>query len=103
MSTPWIRDYLLDVAQTYGAQLYNTPVTPAKKRVQLTDVRSWLPYSPILTVALQFLTYQESSYVWAWISDKDHRVSVRISKDAVDQYKRSVGLPLPLYYLSQSL
>jgi hypothetical protein len=90
----------MDVAQTYGAQHYNAPVTAGKKKVQLTDVRSWIPSSPILTVARQFLTYQESSYVWAWISDKGHRVSVRISKDAVDQYKRSVGLPLPLYCLS---
>ncbi|KAF8444565.1 hypothetical protein L210DRAFT_3642827 [Boletus edulis BED1] len=71
MSNPWIRDYIMNVAETFGAQLYNAPVSSGKKKVQLTD----------------FLTYQENSYVWAWISDKDYKVSVRISKDAADQYK----------------
>ncbi|KAH0827829.1 hypothetical protein J3R83DRAFT_3455 [Lanmaoa asiatica] len=75
MSSPWIRDYFMDVAETYGAQLYNVPVSKKKRRVQLTD----------------FLTYQENSYVWAWVSDKDHRVPVRISKDAVDQYNTTHG------------
>jgi len=95
MSGPWIRDYLMDVAETYGAQLYNAPVSTGKKKVQLIDVRAPLPYSSILTVTFQFLTYQENSYVWAWISDKDHRVSVRISKDTVDQYKRLVDSHCP--------
>lgn len=49
MSSPWIRDYLMDVAETYGAQLYNAPESKKKKRVQLTDVRSLLPHLPILT------------------------------------------------------
>ncbi|KAG6372304.1 hypothetical protein JVT61DRAFT_7744 [Boletus reticuloceps] len=71
MSSPWIRDYFMNVAETFGAQFYNAPVSSDKKKVQLTD----------------FLTYQENSYVWAWISDKDYKVSVRISKDAADQYK----------------
>ena len=103
MSSPWIRDYLVDVAETCGAQFYSAPVTTTKKKVQLADVRSPLPHPPILTVSLQFLTYQGNSYVWAWISDKDHRVSVRISQDAVDEYKRSVELALPLPRFSQSL
>ncbi|KAG8213900.1 hypothetical protein J3R82DRAFT_10645 [Butyriboletus roseoflavus] len=75
MSSPWIRDYLMDVAETYGAQLFNAPVSTKKKKVQLTDL----------------LTYHENSYVWACISDKDYRVSVRISKYAVDQYKSAHG------------
>lgn len=92
MSSPWIRDYFMNVAEAYGAQIYNAPVSNMKKRVQLTDVSSSLMYLPMLT-ASQLLTYQEDSYVWAWISDKDYRVSVRISKDAADQYKRSVRHP----------
>lgn len=103
MSSPWIRDYLIDVAETYGAQLYNAPVSEKKKRVQLTDVRSLSLYSLILTHFPQFLTYQEDSYVWAWVSDKAYRVSVRISKDAIDEYKRSVGLLSSLHYLPQPL
>lgn len=39
MSPSWIRDYLIGVAETHGAQLYNAPVTKVKKKVQLTDVR----------------------------------------------------------------
>ncbi|KAF8554167.1 hypothetical protein OG21DRAFT_1603650 [Imleria badia] len=82
ISSPWIRDYLSGVAETYGAQFYNAPVSSTKRKVQLTD----------------FLTYQENSYVWAWISDKEYRVSVRISKDAVDLYKsyRPMFSPRPL-------
>ncbi|KAG9316581.1 hypothetical protein JVU11DRAFT_2634 [Chiua virens] len=76
MSSPWIRDYIVDVAETYGAQCYNAPaMTKGRKKVQLID----------------FLTYHENSYVWAWISDKNFRVSARISKDAVDEYKSKHG------------
>lgn len=97
MPSPWIRDYLVDVAEIYGAQLYNAPVSKGKKRVQLTDVCPPLLHWSFLTVS-QFLTYQEGSYVWAWVSDKDYKVSVRISKDAIDEYERSVGLLSLLHY-----
>ncbi|KAH7888725.1 hypothetical protein F5I97DRAFT_1854917 [Phlebopus sp. FC_14] len=70
---PWIRDYLIEVAETYGEKLYNVPLFNKRKRVQLTD----------------FLTFQEDSYIWAWASDKDHSVSIRISKEAVEEYKRA--------------
>lgn len=34
----WISDYLIDVAETHGAQLYDAPLFNKKKRVQLTEV-----------------------------------------------------------------
>lgn len=49
MSGPWIRDYLVDVAETYGTQLYDAPrssLPSGKKKVQLVDVR---PFIIILT------------------------------------------------------
>lgn len=55
MSSPWIRDYLIDVAETYGVQLYNTPLPKGKKRVQLTNVSFLLvrtttnPESPLVS------------------------------------------------------
>ena len=61
--------------------------SPAHRRTFLVAA----PANP--DTPLQLLTYQENSYVWAWISDRDYRVSVRISKHAADQYKRSVRLP----------
>ncbi|KAF9227385.1 hypothetical protein BS17DRAFT_775398 [Gyrodon lividus] len=78
MPGPWICSYFINIAEIYGAQLYNTPLSHKKKRVQLTD----------------FLTYHDDSYIWAWASDKEHRVSIRITKDAVEDYKRLHGRKL---------
>ncbi|KIL00711.1 hypothetical protein PAXRUDRAFT_798762 [Paxillus rubicundulus Ve08.2h10] len=84
---PWICSYCIDVAESYGAKLYNAPVFQRKKRVQLTE----------------FLTYQDNSYVWAWASDKEYRISIRIEKDAVDDYKRSVKLSASPHHPSHPL
>ncbi|KAF8844341.1 hypothetical protein BDN67DRAFT_1000321 [Paxillus ammoniavirescens] len=67
---PWI--------ESYGAQLYNAPIFQRKKRVQLAEL----------------LTFEDNSYIWAWASDKEHRISIRIAKDAVDEYKRLHGRKL---------
>ncbi|KAI6166192.1 hypothetical protein EDD17DRAFT_1551328 [Pisolithus thermaeus] len=68
---PWIRDYLIEVAERHGEQLYNVPLCNKMRKVQLTEL----------------LTFHENSYVWAWISDKTHRIAVRISKEGVEAYE----------------
>ncbi|KAF9241558.1 hypothetical protein BU15DRAFT_73284 [Melanogaster broomeanus] len=75
---PWIYSYFIDVAETYGAKFYDVAPFQKKKKVQLTD----------------FLTYEDDSYLWAWVSDKEHNVSVRISRDAVQEYNRLHGRKL---------
>ncbi|KAG6334634.1 hypothetical protein ID866_4460 [Astraeus odoratus] len=67
----WICNYLIDIAENHGGQLSNAPFFSKKKRVQLID----------------FLTFYEDSYVWAWASDKSHRIPIRISKEGVQEYK----------------
>jgi len=36
----WISDYLIDAAETYGAQHYDVPPFKKKKRVQLIEVNN---------------------------------------------------------------
>ncbi|KAI6002731.1 hypothetical protein EDD15DRAFT_2465522 [Pisolithus albus] len=67
----WICDYLIEIAERHGGQLGDVPLCNKKKRVQLTE----------------FLTFHENSYVWAWISDKAHRIAVRISREGVENFK----------------
>ncbi|KIM65018.1 hypothetical protein SCLCIDRAFT_585033 [Scleroderma citrinum Foug A] len=67
----WISDYLIDAAETYGGQLYDVPPFIKKKRVQL----------------IEFLTFHENSYVWACASDKTHRIPIRISREAAEEFK----------------
>lgn len=72
---PWICDYLIEIAERHGGQLCNLPFCNKRKKVQLTE----------------FLTFHENSYVWAWISDKAHRIAVRISREGVEDYKARHG------------
>ncbi|KAI6121694.1 hypothetical protein F5141DRAFT_1289858 [Pisolithus sp. B1] len=72
---PWICDYLIEVAERHGEQLYNVPFCNKRKKVQLTEL----------------LTFHKNSYVWAWISDKVHRIAVRISREGVEDYEARHG------------
>ncbi|KAF8265464.1 hypothetical protein EI94DRAFT_326812 [Lactarius quietus] len=74
LNIPWIADYLINIAETYGSNLTKVPVhaKPGKK-VQL----------------LQFLTFQDYSdndCVWAYVSDKHQQLPVRFSRHALTSY-----------------
>ncbi|KAH9166444.1 hypothetical protein EDB89DRAFT_217499 [Lactarius sanguifluus] len=76
LNTPWIADYLINIAETYGSSLTNVPahVKPGKK-IQL----------------LKFLTFQqytEDDCVWAYVSDKHQQLPVRFSRDALARYSK---------------
>ncbi|KAI6157772.1 hypothetical protein BKA82DRAFT_996110 [Pisolithus tinctorius] len=75
---PWICNYLIDVAEKHGGQLYNAPIYDKRKRVQVTE----------------FLTFHEDSYIWAWVSDKSHCIPVRISREAVEDFSGRCGRPV---------
>lgn len=36
--SPWILEFLLDIAKGFGAKLYNVQPYPKKKKVQITEV-----------------------------------------------------------------
>ncbi|KAH8979205.1 hypothetical protein EDB92DRAFT_1955403 [Lactarius akahatsu] len=76
LNTPWIADYLINIAETYGSSLTNVPahVKPGKK-IQL----------------LRFLTFQqytEDDCVWAYVSDKHQQLPVRFSRAALARYSK---------------
>ncbi|KII92536.1 hypothetical protein PLICRDRAFT_695876 [Plicaturopsis crispa FD-325 SS-3] len=75
MSSPWIAKYLVEIGETYGSILANTPKCEKKKKVQLVD----------------FLTYEaaQDDCIWAVVSDRNFRIPVRFTKDALDEYSRS--------------
>ncbi|KAH8107992.1 hypothetical protein BXZ70DRAFT_27293 [Cristinia sonorae] len=71
---PWICDYLIEVAEEYGANISGIPPHPLTKKAQL----------------IKFLTHpkpDEDSWVWATISDKVYTIPVRFSKEAVAAYR----------------
>ncbi|GJE94422.1 hypothetical protein PsYK624_105910 [Phanerochaete sordida] len=76
LSPPWLRDYLLAVAQTHGGDLMSVPVhTPAKK-VQI----------------VKFITRQtegQDNWIWAVVSDLQFMLPVRFSKEAMKAFKHS--------------
>ncbi|KAH9485318.1 hypothetical protein JR316_0002226 [Psilocybe cubensis] len=70
---PWIRDYIISIAESYGANFSNIPLYPKNKKVQL----------------IQFLTYgsdNQDTLIWAEISDKQYIIPVKFTKDAVADY-----------------
>ncbi|KJA27812.1 hypothetical protein HYPSUDRAFT_34960 [Hypholoma sublateritium FD-334 SS-4] len=73
--TPWILPYLLESAETYGAQISTIPPFEKKKKVQI----------------IEFLTFgsdAQDTYIWARVSDKQHTVPLKCSKDAVAEFSR---------------
>ncbi|KAI0066048.1 hypothetical protein BV25DRAFT_1912851 [Artomyces pyxidatus] len=73
---PWIEDYLIELAETYGANVGGFPVHNAGKKVQLVE----------------FLTFQAregDDCIWAKVSDKRQRIAVRFSSKALTEYAAS--------------
>ncbi|KAF5370642.1 hypothetical protein D9758_001856 [Tetrapyrgos nigripes] len=72
----WIQSYLLNVAETHGANLSSVPFS-CKKKVQLID----------------FLTFgstdlNKDDLLWGIVSDKNHHLPVRFSQEAVAEYRK---------------
>ncbi|KAJ7218130.1 hypothetical protein GGX14DRAFT_439944 [Mycena pura] len=75
---PWIRDYLISVAETHGANLSAASLQEKGKKVQI----------------IEFLTFgaeNEDSAIWATIHDKYMAVPIKFSKDAVAACYKSLG------------
>ncbi|KAH9985793.1 hypothetical protein BJV74DRAFT_988612 [Russula compacta] len=77
LNAPWIADYLIDIAETYGCKLSSVPVQhkPGRK-VQI----------------LQFLTFrqfEEDDCIWAYVSDKHQQIPVRFSRYAIAEYDKA--------------
>ncbi|KIM45036.1 hypothetical protein M413DRAFT_327654 [Hebeloma cylindrosporum] len=75
--SPWLCEYIISIAETYGAQLSNTPANNKKKKVQIKE---------FLTFPLQG---QEEAHVWAIISDKQHTIPVKFTREAMAEYSQT--------------
>ncbi|THU95359.1 hypothetical protein K435DRAFT_839514 [Dendrothele bispora CBS 962.96] len=74
---PWISSYLIEVAETYGANLASIPLSPKKRKVQL----------------IEFLTFGSSDpnvdgIVWGIVSDKEYHIPVRFNQEAIADYRK---------------
>ncbi|KAK7692310.1 hypothetical protein QCA50_003935 [Cerrena zonata] len=81
ISKPWILNYLTEVAESQGPNLASVKPSSKGKKVQLIGSVS------------KFLTRQQpgdDSWVWAKISDKEHSIPVRFSKEAIRACMRHV-------------
>ncbi|KDR75434.1 hypothetical protein GALMADRAFT_249490 [Galerina marginata CBS 339.88] len=74
---PWISDYLIDVAENFGAKLSDIPTYNKKKKVQI----------------IRFLTYgsDEDILIWTESSDKNHVIPIKFTKEAVSEYRKNSG------------
>ena len=98
VSKPWILDYLIGVAETYGGDL---PLVPSSKpviRAQLVKasiVISLLCMRSDLDYAYQWLTHHkdehDDSHLWAVLSDQAHEIPVRFNQEAVRLHKKYVA------------
>lgn len=43
--TPWLLDYVLSIAETYGASISDVPSHAKGKKVQITEVSSHIKHS----------------------------------------------------------
>ncbi|OCH93719.1 hypothetical protein OBBRIDRAFT_789922 [Obba rivulosa] len=89
ISDPWIYNYLLDVAETYGGDLSSVPLK--EKPVIRAQLVKWLTH---------LKDENDDSHVWALLSDKTYEIPVRFSKGAVRLHKRNPafqGKPLTEY------
>ncbi|KIY44367.1 hypothetical protein FISHEDRAFT_61907 [Fistulina hepatica ATCC 64428] len=87
--SPWMLDYLVNIAETYGANIQDTKRFPTNKKAQIIEV-CVEKQTRFLVVEEknQFLTYSRDTYVWAFISDKSFRIPVKFSADSVREYER---------------
>ncbi|KAJ7901761.1 hypothetical protein B0H14DRAFT_3851873 [Mycena olivaceomarginata] len=66
----WIKDHLMEVAETYGANLSGVPLEAKGKKAQISE---------FLTVGAE----NDDSVVWAMIHDRSLVIPVKFSKEAV--------------------
>ncbi|KAH9979038.1 hypothetical protein BGW80DRAFT_1282516 [Lactifluus volemus] len=76
LNTPWIAEYFINIAETYGSNISSVPIhlKPGKK-VQLIKF-------------LTFGTFDQDDCVWAHVSDKNQHIPVRFSQTAITEYDR---------------
>ncbi|KAH8828309.1 hypothetical protein DL96DRAFT_1602634 [Flagelloscypha sp. PMI_526] len=73
---PWLLDYLVGLADSHPTNVPSIPSTSPKK-VQLT---SFIRYANP--------EVESKALVWAWVSDGQTKIRVRIAKDCTDEYFR---------------
>ncbi|KAJ7188340.1 hypothetical protein C8R46DRAFT_1183854 [Mycena filopes] len=69
---PWIKDYLIQVAETVGGNLTAVPLQEKGKKVQICEFLTSGPEN-------------EDSVIWALVHDKAFSIPVKFSKEAVAQ------------------
>ncbi|KAI8993892.1 hypothetical protein BD414DRAFT_266456 [Trametes punicea] len=78
LSSPWILNYLISVAEEYGGELASVPKSEKGHKVQF----------------VKFLTFAKPgskgpSIIWVDVSDKKHIIHARLSLEAVSKYMQS--------------
>ena len=97
---PWLVEYLVNIAEQFGGNLSSVPRHARKKKAQMVEVRRTFVISRSRNniVGKQFLTYGMASQddcLWARLSDKSYKITVRFTKTALEQYTRYRLRPSP--------
>lgn len=97
LNPPWIRQYVIETAETVGGDLTKVEAHRKGKKVQLVEV-SDLSLATSTKFCLlnhrifQFLTFPKHPTavqdVWARISDGKHKILVCFTHDAVKRYNQ---------------
>lgn len=97
LNSPWIRQYVIGIAETVGSDLTKVETHGKGKKVQLVEVSDLsLATSPKFCLLnhgmFQFLTFPNPPTViqdvWARISDGKHKILVCFTHDAVKRYNQ---------------
>ena len=90
---PWLVEYLVNVGEQFGGNLSSVPRHARKKKAQMVEVRRTFVISRSCNniVGKQFLTYgiaSQDDCLWARLSDKSYRITVRFTNAALVEYTR---------------
>ncbi|KAJ7594834.1 hypothetical protein C8J56DRAFT_927750 [Mycena floridula] len=74
LGDPWISDYVVNIAESFGANLGGSPLYEKNKRVQIVEFLTFAP------------DHQVPSSIWAKVSDKFDLIPIKFTKDSVALY-----------------
>ncbi|KAI0762091.1 hypothetical protein BD413DRAFT_680923 [Trametes elegans] len=75
--SPWILNYLIAVAEQYGANLVSVPRVEKASRAQLIKFLTFAPPDS-----------SEPCAIWTEVSDKEHWVLARLTRDAIERHMK---------------
>ncbi|OSD07099.1 hypothetical protein PYCCODRAFT_1474457 [Trametes coccinea BRFM310] len=90
--SPWILDYLISVAETYGGDLSSVPRSEKRRKAQFVKFLTFPPADS-----------QEPCMIWVDVSDEKHLIHARLSPEAMQRYMQNPANMGPITALRSAL